>query len=358
MRGLRKLLKELSLALGTFIFCVLGMQTLALAQTTTTPELKAKVVVDDAQIPQGQDAIIKVTLTDDPAKRGLVSFQGSVSYDPNVITVLEVLFPTECPVWAANIQAGLVRFAATKCSGNKGDVKVGELFRLHIKAVGPPGSTTTLNPIFDIFDDFDFKFIPYEVDPGVIVITGGNANMPPVADFDYSPHTPTEKDTVKFIDQSHDPDGSIVKWNWDFGDGGTLGVQTASHKYAKAGSYNVTLTVTDMGGATNAVTKPVIVRSSGPMGFVCLNYPNPVRVSTTFVCGLPTGATQATLRIYNLTGRLVKSQDLDIQKPEYLWNLKDDQGNDLPNGPYFYLVQAVTPGGVQLTRVEVLIIER
>lgn len=58
---------------------------------------------------------------------------------------------------------------------------------------------------------------------------------------------------------SSDADGSIASYAWNFGDGATANGPTASHPYAAAGTYNVTLTVTDDDGATHSVTSPVTV---------------------------------------------------------------------------------------------------
>ncbi|MFN8022927.1 MAG: PKD domain-containing protein [Acidimicrobiales bacterium] len=58
---------------------------------------------------------------------------------------------------------------------------------------------------------------------------------------------------------SSDPDGSIVSYAWDFGDGGTATGVTATRTYALAGTYTVSLTVTDDQGATNTATQTVVV---------------------------------------------------------------------------------------------------
>jgi PKD repeat protein len=58
---------------------------------------------------------------------------------------------------------------------------------------------------------------------------------------------------------STDSDGTIASYAWTFGDGGTATGATASHAYAAAGTYNVTLTVTDDKGKTNAISAPVTV---------------------------------------------------------------------------------------------------
>ena len=64
---------------------------------------------------------------------------------------------------------------------------------------------------------------------------------------------------------SSDMDGTIVTYFWDFGDGTNGTTAAATHSYPTAGSYLVTLTVTDNAGATDmdmitvfVVTPPVI----------------------------------------------------------------------------------------------------
>ena len=59
---------------------------------------------------------------------------------------------------------------------------------------------------------------------------------------------------------SSDPDGSIVSYQWDFGDDTTPGTgATVTHTYQASGVYNASLTVTDDGGATDTITFEVNV---------------------------------------------------------------------------------------------------
>jgi len=82
----------------------------------------------------------------------------------------------------------------------------------------------------------------------VTVVTPGN--VPPVADFLVSPGDPKMGDLVQFdASASQDSDGTIVAYQWNFGDGGTATGQVVQHTYAAAGTYGAHLTVQDDRGA-------------------------------------------------------------------------------------------------------------
>jgi PKD repeat protein len=53
---------------------------------------------------------------------------------------------------------------------------------------------------------------------------------------------------------STDPDGRIESYAWDFGDGTTGSGVNVTHSYEAAGTYKVTLTVTDDGNGTARVS--------------------------------------------------------------------------------------------------------
>lgn len=62
---------------------------------------------------------------------------------------------------------------------------------------------------------------------------------------------------------SGDSDGDIVSYAWDFGDGNTGDGAQATHQYAEAGVYTVTLTVTDDEGETSEDTVVITVNAPG-----------------------------------------------------------------------------------------------
>jgi len=85
-------------------------------------------------------------------------------------------------------------------------------------------------------------------------------NRPPVASFTYSPLNPFPNEPATFnASNSYDPDGYIVSYFWSFGDGANATGKVVTHAYANAGTYSVTLTVTDNDGATGATTVTVTV---------------------------------------------------------------------------------------------------
>ena len=105
-----------------------------------------------------------------------------------------------------------------------------------------------------------------------------NLNQAPVASFTFSPSNPLIYDAVTFnASASYDPDGSIVSYTWDFGDGNvtTVTVPIITHVYTTTEStvnYTVTLTVTDDESSTGSVTdivpvtNPTILYVSLPTG--------------------------------------------------------------------------------------------
>ncbi|MFO8034066.1 MAG: PKD domain-containing protein [Candidatus Bipolaricaulota bacterium] len=84
--------------------------------------------------------------------------------------------------------------------------------------------------------------------------------QPPSARFSFSPTNPDPGETVSFdASDSTAPDGSIVEYEWDFGDGSSGWGRTVSHSYAAEGTYTVRLTVTDDHGGTDSTTKSIQV---------------------------------------------------------------------------------------------------
>jgi len=95
---------------------------------------------------------------------------------------------------------------------------------------------------------------------GGIVQSCQPPNKPPFARFTFSPKEPKIGETVTFDGSaSHDPDGKIISYLWDFGDGETAQGVTTTHAFKKEGEFDVILQVTDDRGATTMLAKTVRV---------------------------------------------------------------------------------------------------
>ncbi len=86
-------------------------------------------------------------------------------------------------------------------------------------------------------------------------------NQPPAASYDFV----TTGLSVAFFDTSTDPDGTIVSWLWDFGDGSTSTEQDPTHVFPGADTFHVSLVVTDDDGDTDGALRFIAVQQ-GPGG--------------------------------------------------------------------------------------------
>ncbi|MFC1719757.1 PKD domain-containing protein [Pseudomonadota bacterium] len=101
---------------------------------------------------------------------------------------------------------------------------------------------------------------------GRINVIQANANQAPTANFSFSC---TDLD-CDFTDLSTDSDGTVASWSWNFDDGGASSSRNPAHSYAAAGTYAVSLTATDDGGAQDSIIRNVTV-SAAPPATIAIN---------------------------------------------------------------------------------------
>lgn len=81
-------------------------------------------------------------------------------------------------------------------------------------------------------------------------------SKPPLASFSYSSPSCTGQD-VTFTDKSKSAEGSIISWQWDFGDGTPVEILKSknpfNHMFSEPGDYLVKLTVTNDNGCTSNI---------------------------------------------------------------------------------------------------------
>ena len=114
------------------------------------------------------------------------------------------------------------------------------------------------------------------VGPGTVTITETTTSIPTTttstipnpttAAFAFTPQTPQVLQTVNFDGSLSTPGTgrTIVRYDWDFGDGETKTGVTTTHDYVVSGVYLVTLRVTDDSGQTARASQPVTVRPAIP----------------------------------------------------------------------------------------------
>jgi large repetitive protein len=119
--------------------------------------------------------------------------------------------------------------------------------------------------------------------------------------FDYPPLEVTFNASA-----STSPNGPIVDYTWDFGDGTTAGGVSVNHTYTEKGVYEVTLTVEDEAGQTAERTKTVEALNRAPVARFTANvYTTGVHQPVWFNAG--------------------ESYDPDGEIVDYIWDFGDGE---------------------------------
>ena len=166
---------------------------------------------------------------------------------PNVVPVADFTF---------EVNKTKVSFAAA-ASDSDGTVES------YLWDFGDGVTSTEENPVhtFPSVGDFSVKLTVTDNDGGTGTVTKTVttvANESPVADFTFVENGLS----VQFTGDGTDADGTVESYAWDFGDGSTSAQRSPQHVFDEAGTYDVTLTVTDNSGATGSVTKKVSVEAA------------------------------------------------------------------------------------------------
>ena len=128
-----------------------------------------------------------------------------------------------------------------------------------VRSVSWPTYKTTVDAI-EALSGYDL--LAKLPEPLEAVIESGD--HPPTAVLE-APPSGLEGSTLHFdAGKSSDPDGDVLSYRWDFGDGFTSTEVKPGHTYADNGSYTVTLTVTDPVGAEDLQTGTVMITNVAP----------------------------------------------------------------------------------------------
>lgn len=137
------------------------------------------------------------------------------------------------------------------------------------------------------------------------------ANQLPLADIAVSQATGTAPLTITFdATASSDPDGTIVGFDWSFGDGQQGIGDVINYTYTDPGSYVVVLSVTDDSGGVSTATRVVTVEAPPPT------------VNETPIASISASATSGSAPLsVSFSGS--SSSDPDGYIVKYAWNFGD-----------------------------------
>ncbi len=165
-------------------------------------------------------------------------------------------------------------------------------------------------------DSGQYKIVTKEID-----VTGPNTATPvidiPTKDGKYYAGV-----QYTFLgEKSTSPNGSIQKYEWDFGDGSPkANTRTANHTYKKGGTFEVILKVTDETGVTGELSQKIKVEiaESAPIA-VITTVPAPAKSEDDFIVGTVP---------FEVAFDATKSEDPDNNIVDYKWDFDGDETID------------------------------
>lgn len=219
---------------------------------------------------QGQNVSLDVSLdlSAIPTQR-LGVIQATIHYDPAVLTFVSASQPPGGRLGTPTVNSALpgeltwLGFAAIP-----GPSGLFPAARFTFTVTGAAGTTARTRTTIDLTSDdegvaaLDTLFRTVE-DTFTVGSGGGGSNQPPTAQAG-GPYNGTAGSPIALSSAgSVDPDGTIAGYQWFFGDATTSTQANPAKTYAAAGSFTVTLMVTDDDGATASDQATVTVTGSG-----------------------------------------------------------------------------------------------
>jgi len=258
---------------------VMTLPLVALINIETVHSATTRVYLDPdiVYVSPGESFTVDIKVADVPAVTPLYSWQVYISFNSSVLQCLNVTegdFLIEQPegtIGTRQIRTAWALFGWSTKGKYSGVPGSGTLATIEFNVVGTGESvlniTNSLTYLLELRPppvppgESPLKDIPFTPENGFFT----NIAVPPTASFTYSPSHPGIEETITFdASASDDPDGTVVRYDWDFGDGesaNNMTVATVTHAYEAAGTYTVTLKVLDDTELYGTSTKAITVRS-------------------------------------------------------------------------------------------------
>jgi PKD repeat protein len=196
-----------------------------------------------------------------------------------------------------------------------------------------------------------------DTDNCTVEVLNDTVNDPPVADAEPDYQTVNVGEDAWFSGNlSYDPDGFIVSYAWDFGDGNFGSGIDVTHAYTTKGTYNVILVVTDDMGAMDTDNCTVVVEDPYPQPPINLDaelVPGAIEdVLLTWAASGDDGAGYDDVVSYEI----YRSNSVDgpyvcvdsiLADDSLTYSWTDFGKGDLDWNNYFYIVRAKDAGGFE-----------
>jgi PKD repeat protein len=142
-------------------------------------------------------------------------------------------------------------------------------------------------------------------------------NQDPIPEINVKTTSKINEEIIFNSSNSHDPDGEIEYYHWEFGDGGISNEPNPTYSYLNPGNYSITLTINDEKGAVNSAQVSIDIKPNTPP-YSIIEGPKTAEVG----------------QLVTFTGE--KSHDIDGKIVEYLFDLGDNKFSPSIQTSYMY----------------------
>ncbi len=157
--------------------------------------------------------------------------------------------------------------------------------------------------------------------------------------FTYSDSLELGSYTILFNSPEQTADTFSYTWLWEFGDEETANTHSIIHTFPSSGTYITALTITNQAGCSSVSSREIEVRDMLKWNNVFT--PNYDNRNDNFVV-LSNGVTVYSIRIYSRSG----IQVFRAESPAIIWDGRNQSGQELPSGVYFFTLKSLDDSGL------------